>query len=109
MRKFKEEHDKVAKVESEKAELIIRIEHDETACKDLKQQIEELKKVLDNTKEHQKKDLAKVKKEKKELENQLNSVSATLGETQKSLKRLLDEEKMAHKRDIEMAEKESKT
>ena len=93
MRKFKEEHDKVAKVEAEKAELIIRIEHDETACEDLKQQIEELKKVLDNTKEHQKKDLAKVKKEKKELENQLSSVSATLGETQNSLQRLLDEEK----------------
>ena len=103
MRKFKEEHDKVAKVEAEKAELLIRIEHDETACKDLKQQIQELKKVLDNTKEHQEMDLAKIKKEKKELENQLNSVSATLGETQNSLKRLLDEEKMAHKRDIEVA------
>ena len=79
MRKFKEEHDKVAKVEAEKAELLIRIEHDETACKDLKQQIQELKKVLDNTKEHQEMDLSKIKKEKKELENQLNSVSATLG------------------------------
>ena len=109
MRKFKEEHDKVAKVEAERAELLIRIEHDETACKDLKQQIQELKKVLDNTKEHQEMDLSKIKKEKKELENQLNSVSATLGETQKSLKRLLDEEKMAHKETLKWQENESKT
>ena len=103
--KFRQEHDKVEKMEAEKKELQDELNDNKSICKDLEDQIADLKIKLNNKTSASEKDHKRNQKAMEDMEKALETANVNLRTTEGKFSNLLEAEKNAHKKDMEAFEK----